>query len=62
MLSLKSLYRKDSTQSIQKIIEIAIRDMDDFMYVNFSVYRDDFCVLGCHTSVSGSKLIDWRLK
>ena len=36
-------------QSIQKIIEIAAGDMDDFMYVHFRVYRDDFFCPGCHT-------------
>jgi len=32
----------DPAQSIQKIIEIATGYMDDFMYIDFRVYPDDF--------------------
>jgi CubicO group peptidase (beta-lactamase class C family) len=46
------------TQSIQKIIEIAGGDLDVFMYVHFSVYRDDDCDRGWHTVDIGSKPID----
>ena len=46
-----------TAQSIQKIIEIAVEDMDDFMYMNFRVYRDDFCCPDCHTRI---KPLKWK--
>ena len=54
MFSSKSLYSNDPAQSIQKIIEIAAEDLDDFMYVNFNVYRDAFRGTVCHTDSVGS--------
>jgi len=45
-------------QSIQKIIEILDKKVDDFMYVNFNVYRDAFRSKGCHTfGISSNNLI-----
>ena len=55
MFSLRSLYWFDPAKSIQKIIEILARNVDDFMYVNFNVYRDVFRGKGCHTIGIGSK-------
>ena len=56
--SSNSLYWIDPVQSIQKIIEIAARNVDDFMYVNFKVFRDDFWGKGRHTvGIGSNKLI-----
>ena len=40
--SLSLLYKMDPAQSIQKIIDIVLWNVDDFMYVHIKVYRDDF--------------------
>ena len=56
--SSSSLYKMDPAQSIQKIIEIATGDMDDFMYGNINVYHDAFRSKGCHTfGISSNNLI-----
>ena len=54
MFSSKLLYCNDPAQSIQKIIEIAAEDLDDFMYVNFRVFGDGFFGTACHTGSIGS--------
>jgi len=58
MVSSRSLYWFDPAKSIQKIIEILARNVDDFMYVNFNVPGDDFYGIGCDTcSIDSNHLI-----
>jgi len=47
-----------TAQSIQKIIEIAAEDMDDFMYMDFKVYRDDFFCSNWHTHL---RPLTWQI-
>jgi len=40
-----------TAQSIQKIIDIVLWHMDDFMYVHIKVYHDDFFCPNWHTRI-----------
>jgi hypothetical protein len=45
----------DPAQSIQKIIDIVLWNMDGFMYVYIKVYRDDFFYPNWHTRIRPRK-------